>query len=162
MATIQHGDTDIAYGENHPSELHSNNSLDLPRLTDRDLPDGVQYRDYAIPIKGGDDSATIDEPTARRIRSSLNEKSGIVNSPRVPDDRCETSLEDQANFDYSHSERNDSERGQDMSDFTDGEEANAVKENVVDMVVRMPDETVDSVSRTRCTYSVFSVLICLS
>lgn len=149
MATIQHGDVDAAYGESQHSELHSNNSLDLPRLTDHDLPARVQYRDYATPIKGGEDSATLDEPTARRIQnprgSLLNDRATPMDSPRVPDDRCETSLEDQANFDYS--ERNDSERGHDMSDFTDGEEGNGGREDVVDMVVRMPDETIDSVSR---------------
>jgi hypothetical protein len=163
MATIQHGDVDAAYTENQHTELHSNNSLDLPRLADHDLPERVQYRDYATPIKGGEDSATLDEPTARRIQnprgSALNDRAAPMNS-RVPDDRCETSLEDQANFDYS--ERNDSERGQDMSDFTDGEEANGIKGDVVDMVVRMPDETIDSVSLSVQRPSICRELIRLS
>lgn len=152
IATIQHHETENDNGDSRNYDLYSNNSLDLPKLTDRDLPTAIQYRDYAVPIKGGEDSTDErDEPTtARKVvnRNSLapNVVSDVDNSHRVEDDRFETSLEDQANFDYTNSERggDGSERGQDMSDFTDADEAK--KENVVDIIVDMPDETVDSVS----------------
>ncbi|KAJ9106287.1 hypothetical protein QFC21_001432 [Naganishia friedmannii] len=151
IATIQHQENENEAIDSRNYDLYSNNnSLDLPKLTDRDLPAGVQYHDYAVPIKGGEDSNDErDEPTtARKIvnRNSYvpNNAADIDNSSRVEDDRFETSLEDQANFDYTNSERggDGSERGQDMSDFTDADEAK--KENVVDIIVDMPDETVDS------------------
>jgi hypothetical protein len=147
IATIRHGEEELADGEGQQSGFQTDNSLDLPRLAGNDLPDEVQYRDYAVPIKGGDDSS-VDEHTARRIRNLRRQSRGPqdqhVEAARVPDDRYDTSLEDQVNSDYSHSERNGSEKGRNMSDFTDGEEANVP--GVVDIVIQMPDETVDSVS----------------
>ncbi|KAJ9124290.1 hypothetical protein QFC22_001090 [Naganishia vaughanmartiniae] len=162
IATIQHQENENEGGESRNYDLYSNNSLDLPKLTDRDLLAQVQYHDYAVPIKGGEDSTDErDKPTtARKIvnRNSYvpNNASDIDNSPRVEDDRFETSLEDQANFDYTNSERggDGSERGQDMSDFTDADEGK--KENVVDIIVQMPDETVDSVSEVQ-RYETYSV-----
>jgi hypothetical protein len=152
IATIHYQESENEGADSRTYDLHSNNSLDLPKLTDKDLPGEIQYHDYAVPIKGDEDSTDErdEQTTARKIVDRNNHVSrnalGKDNSPRAEDDRFETSFEDQANFDYNHSERggDGSERGQDMSDFTDADEAK--KENVVEIIVDMPDETVDSVS----------------
>lgn len=151
IATIGHEEAELGDGDDQHPESQTDNSLDLPRLSGQDLPQGVEYHDYAVPVKGGDDSQSFYEPTARRIRNPARQSSGLRNqymeAPRVSDDRYDTSLEDQINSEYSHgSERGESERGRNMSDITDAEEANHSAESVVDIVIQMPDETLDSVS----------------
>lgn len=153
IATIRHGDTELADEEGQHPNSQTDNSLDLPKLNGGDLPNGVEYHDYAVPIKGGDDTNSLEEITARRVRNLRRQSSGLrnelVEAPRVPDDRYDTSLEDQVNSEYSHSEQHGSENSRNMSEFTDAEDANVSAEGVVDIVIQMPDETVDSVSYCR-------------
>ena len=154
IATIRHGEAELGEADEQDPESQIDNSLDLPRLSGQDLPQGVEYHDYAVPIKAGDDSQSFDERTAQRIRNPARQSSGLRNrnmeAPRIPDDRYDTSLDDQVNLEHSHgSERGESERGRNVSDITDAEEANRSAEDVVDIVIQMPDETVGSVRLLR-------------
>ncbi|GHJ88402.1 hypothetical protein NliqN6_4804 [Naganishia liquefaciens] len=144
IATIRHGDAELVDADEPHADSQIDNSLDLPKLSGRDLPQGVEYHDYAVPINGGEDLRSSDERTARRIRNPVRQHSGLRNQyteiTRVPDDRYDTSLEDQINSEYSHG----SEGGRNTSDFTDAGEANQSAEGVADIVIQLPDETVDS------------------